>query len=578
MSISMRNDVAPHFELGSSFRMSTINGFSGGSFLNHVRNDIADKNFYDFQDSWSGSVFRPDRAKRNVNGALARKFNMTRPGDREIFDTLWPITSEAFSFKKNQKDEIEEALEDAYRFAARLARNESLDTGRDLPTWSRVETTSAENIVIFSDHHMTNFSNIALPNYFLDRNYDLYMDVLRHYDDQEFTLVENGDLEECIIVEHTLEDARERAAALADFPILSDDDSDWADYYDVRYDARDNVLGDIFPAFSRYYELIRNQFATNGRYYRLSGNHDTFLDEPRERELLGRVEAEIGSTVHDVLKVMRGDRVQYLVMHGHQFDTVSTQSTQPPYAKSLGETFSELSSWLYQGPDRFWPLQDTLAWINGAPFENILARETPDPYHGWSVGEWLGGDGAYDLLTSSLSRIRQDPRGFVESLLGAEIAWEYFRNDDAFNAFALEVLTGETMFKFRHLNERSLCQRYHYHYLQVDGPNRFPETKLVLGHTHEPRKNSINPDFNSDSAVDYYLNTGSAGRFENLIWAVEISGNEDRIISWSRVDGRLKKITWDTAPIEQGLSEQQARAAYGNLVQMDVEFFDILPT
>ena len=28
------------------------------------------------------------------------------------------------------------------------------------------------------------------------------------------------------------------------------------------------------------------------------------------------------------------------------------------------------------------------------------------------------------------------------------------------------------------------------------------------------------------------------------MWCVEIEGTEHRICSWSRVDGKLKKITW----------------------------------
>ena len=30
----------------------------------------------------------------------------------------------------------------------------------------------------------------------------------------------------------------------------------------------------------------------------------------------------------------------------------------------------------------------------------------------------------------------------------------------------------------------------------------------------------------------------------NLIWCVEVVGSEAKIVSWSRIDGALTKITW----------------------------------
>ena len=44
--------------------------------------------------------------------------------------------------------------------------------------------------------------------------------------------------------------------------------------------------------------------------------------------------------------------------------------------------------------------------------------------------------------------------------------------------------------------------------------------------------------------MDWYLNSGSAGRYENLIWGIEIQGLTDRIVSWSKIDGELTRIYW----------------------------------
>jgi hypothetical protein len=52
----------------------------------------------------------------------------------------------------------------------------------------------------------------------------------------------------------------------------------------------------------------------------------------------------------------------------------------------------------------------------------------------------------------------------------------------------------------------------------------------------------LNPE--TDQVAGHYLNSGSAGRFEGLIWCVEVGETGDRIVSWSSANGALKKITW----------------------------------
>jgi hypothetical protein len=42
-----------------------------------------------------------------------------------------------------------------------------------------------------------------------------------------------------------------------------------------------------------------------------------------------------------------------------------------------------------------------------------------------------------------------------------------------------------------------------------------------------------------------YFNTGAAGRFENLVWAVEIENGEGRVVSWNRgANGRSERREW----------------------------------
>jgi hypothetical protein len=46
------------------------------------------------------------------------------------------------------------------------------------------------------------------------------------------------------------------------------------------------------------------------------------------------------------------------------------------------------------------------------------------------------------------------------------------------------------------------------------------------------------------------MNTGSAGRFENLIWCIEITGGTARVYSWSNSGTAThlvkKKVRWES--------------------------------
>ena len=58
------------------------------------------------------------------------------------------------------------------------------------------------------------------------------------------------------------------------------------------------------------------------------------------------------------------------------------------------------------------------------------------------------------------------------------------------------------------------------------------------------------PGSNDKNVFTRYMNGGSAGRFENLIWCVEITGNDAKIYSWSNSGTKskmvLKKVRWDS--------------------------------
>jgi hypothetical protein len=87
-----------------------------------------------------------------------------------------------------------------------------------------------------------------------------------------------------------------------------------------------------------------------------------------------------------------------------------------------------------------------------------------------------------------------------------------------------EVWTGQEFFKFRHTDEPVITSL-----LKQRFKNQKQQPTLVLGHTHEVRLNSVDKSGNVESK---YLNSGTAGRFQNLIWALEIDNGTPRIVSW----------------------------------------------
>jgi hypothetical protein len=575
MPISIKKDVKPWYGFGSRFSLrktaiytplggETIYfGGKGGSYLNAVRPGIAEKNWKEFHSDANFSAFD---FERDVARSISLKFDLD-PGLIPTFDELWTFARNAREYEKAMTDvgAFHKDLQDAYRLAARLAAGENPTE----TTFSRVEETSEEKLVIFSDFHMTALRTV--PDYFADFNYRLYLEVLDYYAANDFCLVENGDVEDCLMYVPDLDEAKARSKAAVKsagigelaYPIRLNDPA-WDEFMELRYakrrDSQDRIIGE----FDDYYDAIRNKFIDNNRngklrYIRLTGNHDTYLNQKRERELRERIETELGVSVVDVLRIRRDGQIRYVVTHGHQFDEACMQHGTIPFAKSLGEIYTECVGWCNQGGDRVWREDDTKRWCIGGKYENALAWAHPGTYSGDSKGA---------LLLGNIENIKLDSKNFIEELLKRQVAWEYFENTDgindhlagfndkadAFNAFALEVWTGDEMYKLRHLDEVSLVEGYEAEFNALETGQPIP--KLIVGHSHEPRQNSVHSKGGTVHAVNYYLNSGSAGRYQNLIWCVEIEGLEDRIVSWSKIDGQLTKITWDS---NHGVLEHESK-------------------
>jgi len=470
---------------------------------------------------------------------IGKAFSLKTANDLEMFDDLWEVYQIGNKYRRDNEERLAAAVEEAYTGLTDIVAGRKTSASHGL---ERVERTRATRLVIFSDHHMTHSGH--RHNYFNTFNAALYRDVLKRYADDGVTLVENGDVEELLIFEPTIAEAEKRRK-LVRRPTLGLDDIgtiDWSELDGIRVEKRRQDLERMITDNRLYYDSVR-AFGRE-RYIKLSGNHDRYASSLLE----GMIESVYWTgVVKDVLLVDRpvsGSRTRYLpefvVTHGHQFD----HACVPPHANKVGESISECISWAFQGPDRTWRISDTRNWTKTGQktFSNILSSVAAKP------------------ITTG----HPDLELFLEILMSHEIAWEYFENDDPYMAFVREVCTGDEFFKYRHMDEDKLANALLPKWAALE---RFPT--LICGHTHEVRDRST---FNNDAAAGFklagkavpatlmppgtdnpdlytrYLNTGSAGRFENLIWGVEIDGSDASVVSWTNTGTsgtiRPKKTAW----------------------------------
>lgn len=125
-------------------------------------------------------------------------------------------------------------------------------------------------------------------------------------------------------------------------------------------------------------------------------------------------------------------------------------------------------------------------------------------------------------------------QAICEGLFHHNVAWEYFEDSDPVRAVFDEVSTGKGFLKFRHLDELVIRDR-----LIAMFPDPATRPILLLGHTHEVRQRAANLRLPAHDSFDWYVNSGAAGRFENVLWAVEIVDGVETVVSWSRPEPRF---------------------------------------
>ncbi|RTE54780.1 hypothetical protein EHW67_06330 [Arenibacter aquaticus] len=408
-----------------------------------------------------------------------------------------------------------------------------------------------QNFVIFSDHHMTEKGH--RHNYF-EKNKELYKELLRYYADHDFGLIENGDVEEYTIFEPTIKIANGYNELIEKDPdnireeVFGEDigSVNWTKLKEQRTKNRKKILPKIIRDNVELYNLIHNLFAKKGpNYYsKVTGNHDPYLTPELVRLLPPSYQDNLCDAVkifHNPIGESTDSYLKYFVTHGHQFDS----STLPQHAYAMGEVFSETLGWTIQGADRIWDGIKTETWRNPnkeANFRNVLATaKADDSPESIFSGFAPGADSVAEFIIEDLMQ-------------GHEIAWEYFDNTNKAQAFSSEVMTGDEYFKVRHLSETKLVQQLHYWYAHSDIRDWPSKPKLIIGHTHEPR---LHPRIktNEVTTAPHYLNTGSAGRFENLIWGLEITQGTEKIVSWTMDGTKMVRNHWKANNVGQLVKE-----------------------
>lgn len=446
----------------------------------------------------------PFHLTRDLLREVGEEFGL-KPSETAIFNELWKIKEKSDQVK--QDAEKSGAL-DAEIKAAFAALKTAVEGGTPTKVGhqkiKRIPTTG--RYVIFSDLHMA-FDGSRHDFFRTAGNRDLYEAILAEYFENDYTLIENGDIEELLIFEPTLAEAQARSPM------------NWGTLNERRRVCRLAQLSKVIVTHRLLYEQIAETFHSRGRYLRITGNHDADLHEDAYTHTLQT--RYPGLQVYDQVILEPQDVTghatgypDFIIAHGHQFD----KSCNPAYAGRIGEVISECLSWAFQGADRTWLWNDEVsAWATGAkPLNNLLVEDEPSAFK----------------VKLDPQAVAADP-AFWETVFNHNVAWEYFEESTAGTALSREVLTGNEFMKFRHMNELVIRTQ-----LAATFANASKTPALVLGHSHEPR---YKPAYYAPAltrTMSYY-NTGSAGRFQNLIWGLEIVEGEARLVGWYRPGGPI---------------------------------------
>lgn len=467
---------------------------------------------------------------------LAKNFGGRDESDRvfrEKFNHMWELMWRAKQYSETNHNAMVGKVRDNLDAMGNVVADIEADSAPSGPNFRRTAASGPTHLrhyrsvpktgkfVVFSDIHITEIGN--RQDFFARTNKALYLDLLAtFYSPENFSLIENGDVEELLIFEPDVDQMPNYETA------------SWSQILTDRTARKRVQFEQIVNDHSDYYELVHSHFIDRDRYYRTIGNHDTDLSSQAYANVVSDTLNIAWPTASDIVALTdRNGDVDVLICHGHQFDAFCTDG----HAVYAGESFSHGTAWAYQGPDRYWSVEEDGAlfldkWLNGEKlFLNILVSDDPGlPSTDARVAEALAGQALGTL---------EDPDKW-EALYGKNVAWEYFENSSPMDAYTEEVKEGVRWYKYRHMDEIEIVGRWE---AQFGGNG----TRLLLGHSHEPRLRSSWPGMPQvePRLTHSYMNSAAAGRFENLIWGVEFDDGEATIISWNRDGDEIVRTIWE---------------------------------
>lgn len=458
---------------------------------------------------------------RNMSRTMAEKYKLN--GDGDLFNELFGAQNAFRGLKAfPQRDSV---IYEGVRSLQKVLAGRYVNKRG----YRRVVRKSEQKLVVFSDHHILPSGHRQAAVWRANRG--PYVDLLRHYGDRGYLVVENGDVEDLVITEprNTVKAYREIYQALGD---SSENPVTLLRWFREDPIVLEQVMRDKRGKYRReqLFSILRDQ--ANRPYYdtlleltrskqllRIAGNHDYQL-----QEFDGVYEHLVPA---DILVV--GTQRPTVIMHGHQFDS----ATNPTVAPFYGEVISECLGVFYQGPDRYWTPREGEKMIS-AGFPNRLSTHHP---HSSAVSSFM------NAMLSETERGDEEWAAAWEALFGHPIAWEYgaanwrasVRSGMARpNRMIRNAMSGEQFFKYRHLDEWDLVRTLQQWGLQI---------RLSLGHSHEIR------DWNFSEGGLCYCNSGAVGRFARLIWALEIENDQVTVVGWYAKD-RVEKYRFEVREMD----------------------------
>ena len=489
--------------------------------------------------------------QRGVMCSLAAAYGLQ--GDKEEFKRYYELFKKAQDYDKEHHDAAASAVRQSIQTIKLVC--DAVPKGQE-PLSTTVEGVglglvkrlpSDGRYVVFSDHHITDRDN--RQNFFAPNNKGLYLDILKdYYGVADFDLIENGDVEELLIYEPDLGEMGEIGSW------------GWPKILSYRRTKTEESIRSIAADNADYYRVIYDAFASKKKYHKVVGNHDVALLDGTLMQLLRTATGYQFERPVETVLLSDNERHSYFICHGHQFDHSCTRR----FAEYIGESYTQAGAWAFQGPDRTWLhnkdwLDDMLAGRRPV-INNIVGTEPTGLTTGqvlsliaaFGVGAVLGGASITAALASgSLSTAMLQtifnivpPQNFFEEVMQKNIAWEYFDDPDDYGKLINQIASGQRWFKVRHTEEIALTD-----FLANEGTpkpwgNDTPPV-VVIGHSHEARLQARRPNGKTASR---YINTAAAGRFENMIWGLEIVESEPSLVTWHRsAAGAPVRTLWKPA-------------------------------